>query len=57
MTKPISIQSPETLCRLWIHEASRIFYDRLINDEDRTWFKDLIMELLQRIFRIPMEAD
>ena len=27
---------------LWLHETLRIFYDRLINDEDRTWLTGLL---------------
>ncbi len=34
------------MIRLWIHESSRIFSDRLINEEDTDWFRNLIMELL-----------
>jgi dynein heavy chain len=31
MTKPVSVSSPETLAKLWMHECCRIFHDRLIN--------------------------
>ena len=27
----------EAIVRLWAHEACRVFADRLINSEDRTW--------------------
>eukprot|EP00929_Paragymnodinium_shiwhaense_P066427 TRINITY_DN33321_c0_g4_i1.p1 TRINITY_DN33321_c0_g4~~TRINITY_DN33321_c0_g4_i1.p1 ORF type:complete len:3770 (+),score=1255.81 TRINITY_DN33321_c0_g4_i1:195-11312(+) len=33
-----SLNHKEELLRLWLHEASRQFRDRLINDEDREWF-------------------
>ncbi len=42
---------------MWIHESSRVFHDRLINEEDRNWFIDLIMELLGRGFNNRMEKD
>lgn len=42
------VRDADTATKLWIHEVSRVFYDRLINDEDRDWFKELIVELLGR---------
>lgn len=57
MTKPISIQNPEILAKLWVNESQRVFYDRLINNEDKLWFTKLIIELLNSKFRINMEHD
>ncbi len=31
MVKPHSIKDPDSLVRLWVHECSRVFHDRLIN--------------------------
>lgn len=57
MSKPISIQQPETLAKLWINESLRVFHDRLINTEDKQWFTKLIIELLNRHFRMNMDHD
>jgi dynein heavy chain, axonemal len=57
MSKPISIQNPETMAKLWVNESQRVFYDRLINNEDKLWFTKLIIELLNRCFRINIEHD
>ena len=52
MTRPNLVKEPEQLARLWLHESSRVFYDRLINEEDRDWFRQLVVELLGRHFNI-----
>lgn len=57
MSKPISIQNPETLARLWINESLRVFYDRLINNDDKKWFTALIMELMLKNFRMQIDHD
>lgn len=36
---PIRVSSAPQLIRLWMHECSRVFSDRLINEEDNKWFK------------------
>lgn len=45
MTKPISVTSVEVFAKLWMHECLRVFHDRLINEEDKRWFTNLICEL------------
>ena len=35
MVKPGVVRDTVTITKLWIHEVSRVFFDRLINDEDR----------------------
>lgn len=48
MVLPQSVKGAENFTKLWIHEIQRVFYDRLVNDEDRVWFENLIIELTQR---------
>jgi dynein heavy chain len=48
MCTPSVIRDDPQVTRLWIHEVSRVFHDRLINDIDKDWFKDLIAEILGR---------
>ena len=38
--------------RLWYHECLRIFCDRLINDEDRKWFEDLLKAKMAANFQM-----
>lgn len=36
--------------RLWVHETSRVFGDRLNNSTDQKWFEELVCSLLARFF-------
>ncbi|KAJ3115964.1 Dynein heavy chain 2, axonemal [Phlyctochytrium bullatum] len=38
--------SRESITKLWVHEVHRVFYDRLIDKEDREYFQKLIDEKL-----------
>jgi dynein heavy chain len=55
MTKPVSIQTDDTFMRLWVNECFRVFHDRLINNEDRTWYVDYTKELIGRNFKMACE--
>ena len=39
-------QSADVFGRLWAHETCRVFHDRLVNIEDKTWFTELLVDLL-----------
>ncbi|KAJ3188443.1 Dynein heavy chain 3, axonemal [Gaertneriomyces sp. JEL0708] len=43
-------QDAAKMIRLWCHEAYRVFYDRLVDDDDRSWFFMTIKELTTRHF-------
>ncbi|GFR44385.1 hypothetical protein Agub_g5605 [Astrephomene gubernaculifera] len=38
----------DTLMRLWLHESLRVFHDRLINNEDKDYFKRMLVELASK---------
>jgi dynein heavy chain len=38
--------------RLWYHENCRVFQDRLINDEDRNWFNNLLKDKMKSEFNL-----
>jgi hypothetical protein len=40
---------------LWLNEMSRVFHDRLIDEDDKEWFRDQAMELLNKAFRMNFE--
>ena len=41
-----SLESHQALARVWVHEALRVFHDRLVNDEDRKWFFGYAKEMI-----------
>jgi len=41
-----SVQSWEMFSKLWVHECSRIFMDRLNSEDDKKFFKKSICELV-----------
>ena len=49
--KTYSVSNPESWARLWIHEVWRVFSDRLIDEEGRTFFKKIIDESLKLKWR------
>ena len=51
MVHPNTVLNLDSLAKCWIHESTRIFCDRLTNDEDRKWFNQLIIECLNRFFK------
>ncbi|KAG2448089.1 hypothetical protein HYH02_007114 [Chlamydomonas schloesseri] len=48
MITPSTCQSKDTLMRLWLHESCRVFHDRLINNEDKEYFKKMLVELINK---------
>ena len=45
-------QTLQGLLKLWTHECSRIFEDRLVNNEDREWFQKLISKTMNAEFSV-----
>ncbi len=43
------------MVKLWIHEACRVFHDRLVNKEDKKWFTMLIVDIVKSTFRMEMD--
>jgi hypothetical protein len=43
MVSPSACSSRDALLRLWLHEACRVFHDRLINAADREYFKRMLV--------------
>ncbi|XP_060604387.1 dynein axonemal heavy chain 1-like isoform X2 [Ruditapes philippinarum] len=50
MAEPGKLDGVPSLLRLWYHESCRVFQDRLVNDEDRNWFDNLLREKMKSDF-------
>jgi len=56
IASPRRIATVPQFMRLWVHEARRVFQDRLINEQDRTWFDVLLGQTLHSYFNIDFAA-
>ncbi|NXC38348.1 DYH3 protein, partial [Penelope pileata] len=45
------LQSEDKLIRLWIHEVYRVFYDRLVDEEDRSVFFQMVEKTTSNSFK------
>eukprot|EP00760_Papus_ankaliazontas_P005952 PhM_4_TR1281/c1_g1_i2/m.7199/K10408/DNAH; dynein heavy chain, axonemal len=47
---PASLPDRSTLIRLWSHEVSRVFHDRLVDQTDKDWWWDALSAAMQKYF-------
>jgi dynein heavy chain len=50
--QPDSYDNQDSMIKLWVHECFRVFHDRLVDDKDRQWFKNLIVDRLAAQFGV-----
>eukprot|EP00076_Gallus_gallus_P026083 XP_015148870.1 dynein heavy chain 12, axonemal isoform X2 [Gallus gallus] len=51
LIKRISVESKQTMIRLFVHEVFRVFYDRLVEDSDRAWLFNLMKDIVKEHFK------
>ncbi|KAL6119092.1 dnah12 [Pungitius sinensis] len=51
LLKRDSLENKRTMVRLFVHEVFRVFYDRLVDDKDRTWLYKLMDGILKNHFK------
>uniref|UniRef100_A0A8C3L5I1 Dynein axonemal heavy chain 12 n=1 Tax=Chrysolophus pictus TaxID=9089 RepID=A0A8C3L5I1_CHRPC len=51
LIKRSSVESKQTMIRLFVHEVFRVFYDRLVEDNDRAWLFNLMKDIVKEHFK------
>ena len=57
MVNKRKVSTTETFARLWVHETTRVFADRLINEDDHMWFRKLVTEQCTRHLRMSYQQE
>ncbi|XP_053325574.1 dynein axonemal heavy chain 12 [Spea bombifrons] len=51
LIKKEAVESKRVMVRLFVHEVLRVFYDRLVDDDDRSWLFRLIKDVVKDHFK------
>ncbi|KAM3623278.1 uncharacterized protein V6R79_009492 [Siganus canaliculatus] len=53
--EPSQVQDQNHIFRLFLHECQRVFHDRLVNSEDKTYFNTILCEMAGKHFSVNLE--
>ncbi|KAI8929015.1 dynein heavy chain and region D6 of dynein motor-domain-containing protein [Entophlyctis helioformis] len=56
LSRPDTVAEPPKMIRLWLHESFRVFYDRLIDDDDRNWLFEQAKKTVGHVFETEFNA-
>ncbi|XP_032050232.1 dynein heavy chain 12, axonemal [Aythya fuligula] len=51
LIKRHAVENKHIMIRLFVHEVFRVFYDRLVEDDDRAWLFNLIKNIVKEHFK------
>ncbi|NXM04479.1 DYH7 protein, partial [Tyrannus savana] len=51
LIKKNSVENKRVMIRLFVHEVFRVFYDRLVEDDDRAWLFNLVKDIVKEHFK------
>uniref|UniRef100_A0A4W3JW30 Dynein axonemal heavy chain 6 n=1 Tax=Callorhinchus milii TaxID=7868 RepID=A0A4W3JW30_CALMI len=54
---PGTVRDENQIFRLFCHECQRVFHDRLINNEDKYYFNNMLAEMANKHFGVHLESD
>jgi dynein heavy chain len=49
LSHPSAYNDDYSMTRLWVHEVYRVYYDRLVTDDDRSWFFGKMKSILSEV--------
>ncbi|CAL8330997.1 unnamed protein product [Merluccius merluccius] len=53
--QPGNVRDQTQIFRLFCHECQRVFHDRLINNQDKTYFNTIVSEMASKYFNLNLE--